>query len=121
MSVVLPNDISIPGCTDIEIGVVIRGEVAGGTMIVERRVFSQEPSILLATAVVVIQEDTTNPLVPIWLLNLSPDSVTVHKGTRVASEFALEITQLWWQALTIITLLHSVMCPALSRNDCGKQ
>ena len=27
---------------------------------------------------------------PIWLLNLSPDNVTVHKGTRVALAFALE-------------------------------
>ena len=27
---------------------------------------------------------------PIRLLNLSPDSVTVHKGTRVASAFALD-------------------------------
>ena len=90
VSVVLPNDISIPGCTEIEIGAVIRGEVAGGTMMVERRVFPQEPSILLATSVIVIQEDTTNLLVPIWLLSLSPDSVTVHKGTRVASAFALE-------------------------------
>ena len=35
MSVVLPNDISIPGCTEIEIGAVIRGEVASGTMMVE--------------------------------------------------------------------------------------
>ena len=32
----------------------------------------------------------TNPLVPIWLLNLSADSVTMHKGTRVASAYALE-------------------------------
>ena len=90
VSVVLPNDVSIPGCTEIEIGAVIRGEVASGTMMVERRVLPQEPSILLATSVVDIQEDTKNPLVPIRLLNLSPDNVTVHKGTRVASAFALE-------------------------------
>ena len=38
VSVALPNDISIPGCTEIEIGAVIQGEVAGGTMMVEQRV-----------------------------------------------------------------------------------
>ena len=81
VSVVLPNDISIPGCTEIQLGAVIQGVVAGGTMMIERRVIPQEPSILLAASIVDIQEDTTNPLVPIQLLNLSPDSVTVHKGT----------------------------------------
>ena len=90
VSVVLPNDISIPGCTEIEIGAVIQGKLAGGTMMVKRRVLPQEPTILLATSVIDVQEDTANPLVPIRLLNLSPDSVTVHKGTRVASAFALE-------------------------------
>ena len=59
-------------------------------MMVEQRVLPQEPSILLATSVVDIQEDTTNPLVPLQLLNLSLDNVTVHKGTRVAPAFALE-------------------------------
>ena len=34
-SVVMPNDLSIPECTEIEIGVVLQGEVAGGTMMVE--------------------------------------------------------------------------------------
>ena len=76
VSVVLPNDISIPGCTEIELGAVIQGGVAGGTMIVERRVLPQKPSILLAASVVDMQEDTTNPVVSIRLLNLSPDSVT---------------------------------------------
>ena len=90
VSVVLPNDISIPGCAEIEIGAVIQGEVAGGTMMVERRVLPQKPSILLAASIVDIREDTTNPLVPVRLLNLSPDSVTVHKGTRVASASAVE-------------------------------
>ena len=36
VSVALPNDISIPGCTEIEIGAAIQGEVAGGTMMVEQ-------------------------------------------------------------------------------------
>ena len=44
VSVVLPNDVSIPGCTEIEIGAVIRGEVASGTMMVEQRVLPQEPN-----------------------------------------------------------------------------
>lgn len=71
VSVVLPNDIFIPGCTEIEIGAVIQGQVVSGTMMVEQRVLPQKPSILLATSVVDIREDTTNPLVPIRLLNLS--------------------------------------------------
>ena len=37
-----------------------------------------------------IQEDTINPLVPIRLLNLSADSITVYKGTRVACAHALD-------------------------------
>ena len=32
VSIVLSNDISIPGCTEIELGAVIQGEVASGTM-----------------------------------------------------------------------------------------
>ena len=64
--------------------------MASGSMMVEQRVVPQEPSILLATSVADIQENTTNPLMPIRLLNLSPDNVTVRKGTRVASAFALE-------------------------------
>ena len=58
-SIVLFNDISIPGCTEIELGAVIQGEVAGGTIMIERRVLPQKPSILLAASVVDIQEDTT--------------------------------------------------------------
>ena len=87
VSIVLPNDISIP---EIELGAVIQGEMGGDTMMIEQRVLPQKPSILLAASVVDIQEDTTNPLVPIWLLNLSPDSVTMHKRTRVASGYAIE-------------------------------
>ena len=90
VSVVLSNDISIPGCTEIELGVVIQGEVMGDTMMIEQRTLPQKPSILLAASVVDIQEDTTNPLVPMRLLNLSPDSITMCKGTRVASAYALE-------------------------------
>ena len=85
VSIVLSNDISIPGCTEIKLGAVIQGEVADGTMMIERRVSPQKPSILLATSVVNIQEDTANRL-----LNLSPNSVTMHKGTRVASAYTLE-------------------------------
>ena len=55
VSVVLPNDISISGCTEIELGAVIQGEVESGTMMIERRVLPQKPSILLATSVVEIQ------------------------------------------------------------------
>ena len=38
VSVALPNDISIPGCTELELGAVIQGEVASGTMRIERGV-----------------------------------------------------------------------------------
>ena len=50
---------------------------------IERIALPQKPSILLATSVVNIQENTKNPLVPIRVLNLSPDRITVGKGTRV--------------------------------------
>ena len=52
VSVVLPNDICIPGCAEIETGAVIQGEVASGTMMVEQRVLPQKPSILLAASIV---------------------------------------------------------------------
>lgn len=92
VSVVLSNDISIPGSTEMELKAVVQGEVTGGTMMIERRALPQKPSILLATSVVNIQANATNPLVPIRLLNLSPDRITVGKGTRVASAYALDGT-----------------------------
>lgn len=73
----------------MELGAVIQ-EVPGGTVMIERQVILQKPSILLAASIVDIQEDTTNPLVQVRILNFSPDSVTVHKGTRVALAHALE-------------------------------
>jgi len=94
VSVVLANDVSISGNTEMEIEAVIQGEVAGGTMMIERRALAQKPSILLATSVVNIHANATNPLVPIRLLNLSPDRITVGKGTRVASASILDSTSI---------------------------
>ena len=90
VSVVLSNDLSIPGCTEMELEAVIQGDVAEGTVMIERKPLPQKSSLLLATSVVSIQEDTINPLVPIRLLNLSADSITVLKGTRVACAHALD-------------------------------
>lgn len=76
MSVVLVHDVSISGNTKMKVGAVIQWKVAGGTTTVKRRALTEKSSILLATLVVNIQANTTNPLVPIQLLNLS-SSVTL--------------------------------------------
>ena len=90
VSIVLLNNISIPGGNEVELEAEAQGEVTGGTMMIERRALPHKPSILLATSVVELQEGMINPRVPIRLLNLSPDSVTMHKGTRVGSGCTLE-------------------------------
>ena len=58
VSVVLANDISIPGNTEMEHEAVIQGEVTGGTIMSERIALLQKPSTLLATSVVNTQENT---------------------------------------------------------------
>ena len=85
VSIVLLDDVSIPGGNEVELEAEAQGEVSSGTMMIERRALLQKPSILLATSVVEMQKGMINPRVPMRLLNLSPDSVTMYKGTRVAS------------------------------------
>ena len=94
VSVVLANDIYISGNAEMELEAVIQGEVASGTMMIERRALTQKPSILLATSVVNVHANATNPMVPIRLMNLSPDRITMGKGTRVASASTLDITSI---------------------------
>ena len=82
VSVVLPNDISIPGCTEIQLGAVIQGVVAGGTMMMERRVIPQKHSAgCFNCGHTKGYNKSTGAHTAIESL---PDSVTVHKGTRVA-------------------------------------
>lgn len=55
VSVVLPTDVCIPGSSETEVGAVIQGPITPDTMMVERLLLPQKPSILVATTVV----DTT--------------------------------------------------------------
>ena len=77
----------------MELEAVIQGDMAEGTVMMEQRSLSQKSSLLLTTSVVNIQEDTMNLLVPIQLLNLSPDSVTVCKGTRVNHSVVVAVVE----------------------------
>jgi len=47
VSVVLPNDISIPGCVEMELEAVIQGDVAEGTVTIEQKSLLQKSSLLL--------------------------------------------------------------------------
>ena len=38
---------------------------------------------LVATAVVQLNTENTRPVVPVTLLNLAPDGVTIYKGTKL--------------------------------------
>ena len=39
--------------------------------------------MLVATAIVQLNTENTHPVVPVRLLNLAPDGVTVYKGTKL--------------------------------------
>ena len=84
VSVVLPNDVHIPGSSEMEVGAVLRGPIGAGTLIVEQLVLPHKPYILVATSIVDPQGSAASSVVPIQLLNLSPDSITIHKDTKVA-------------------------------------
>ena len=49
----------------------------------------REPLVLLAACVVKPMGGTENPTVPVRLMNLSSEGVTVYKGTRVGQASAL--------------------------------
>ena len=50
----------------------------------ERLVPPRKVSILVATLIVGSERSADSPVVPIRLLNLSPDPITIHKDTKVA-------------------------------------
>ena len=90
VSVVLPNDVCIPGSSEMEVSAVLQGPLGCGTLVVERLVLPCKPSILVATSIVDSQRNSGSPVVPIRMLNLSPDSVTIHKDTKVAIAYSVE-------------------------------
>jgi len=90
VSVVLSNSVYIPGSSEMEVSAVLQGPTEPGTLIVERCVLPHKPSILVATSIVDFQRSGDSPVVPIRMLNLSPDSITIHKDTKVAIAHSVE-------------------------------
>ena len=83
MSVVLPNDVHIPGSSKMEVDAILRGPIGAGTLIVEWLVSPRKPFILVVTSIVGHERSADSPVVPIRLLNLSLDPITIHKDTKV--------------------------------------
>ena len=85
VSVVLPNDVCIPGSSEMEINAVLQGPTEPGTLIVEQVILPSKPFVLIATEIVDSQRSVDHSVVPIRALNLSPDPITIHRDTRVAT------------------------------------
>ena len=79
---ILPKTIRIPGNSEMEVMAKLGGACQGETLYVEGRSMPHQPSILVAAAVVSPGESQE---IPIRLVNWAPDSVTIYKGTRVAT------------------------------------
>ena len=52
VSVVLPNDVCIPGSSEMEINAVLQGPTEPGTLIVEQVILPSKPFVLIATEIV---------------------------------------------------------------------
>lgn len=89
ISVVLPENLQIPGCSQVE----VCGKLTSRTnqvLLVEGRNISQQPLVLIATSVVKACGSKADAKIPVRVLNLSPDTVTIYKGTKVAEASPLE-------------------------------
>ena len=83
ISVTLENDLYIPGSSQLEVVAKLTGGTSTQTMLMEGQNVSHRPSVLVATAVVHPNTENTHPVVPVRLLNLAPDGVTIYKGTKL--------------------------------------
>ena len=59
-------------------------------MLIEGQNVSHRPSVLVATSVVQPNTENTHPVVPVRLLNLAPDGVTVYKGTKLGEASVID-------------------------------
>ena len=83
ISVTFENDLYIPGSSQLEVVAKLTGGTSTQTMLIEGQNVSHTPSVLVATAVVQLNTENTHPVVPVRLLNLAPDGVTIYKGTKL--------------------------------------
>ena len=83
ISVTFGNDLYIPGSSQLEVFAKLIGGTSTHTMLIEGQNVSHRPSVLVATAVVHPNTENTHPVVPVRLLNLAPDGVTIYKGTKL--------------------------------------
>ena len=65
VSVVLPNNVCIPGSSEMVVSAVLQGPIGRGTLTVERLVLPHKPFILVVTSIVDSQRSADSPVVPI--------------------------------------------------------
>ena len=90
ISVVLSEDLYIPGSSQVKINAKLIDAVTVGTMLVEGRDITQRSSVMIATGVTKPGMSEAGAEVPVRVLNLSSDGVTIYKGTRLAEASPLE-------------------------------
>ena len=59
-------------------------------MLIEGQNVSHRPSVLVATSLVQPVTGTVHPMVPIRLLNLAPDGMTVYKETKLVEASVID-------------------------------
>ena len=79
---VLSITITVPGSSEMEVMARLGSVSQGLTLYLEGRSLPNQPSVLVAAAVV---KPGGNQEVPIRLINWAPDPVTIYQGTRVAT------------------------------------
>ena len=115
--IVLPGDVFIPGFSVLEIGAVLQGKIDGRTIMVERKEL-REPLVLLATCIVEPKSSTKNPTVPVRLMNLSSEGVTIYKGTRVGQASVLRESEFVVAGISEDGNRRWACFPLLQSNSC---
>ena len=80
ISVTLDDDLYIPGSSQLEVH----------TMLIEGQNVLHRPFVLVATSLVQPVTGNAHPMVPIRLLNLAPDGMTVYKGTKLGEASVID-------------------------------
>ena len=93
------------GSSQLEVHGRLTGVATTQTMLVEGRAISQRPLVLVATAVVKPCTGKGAAEVPVRILNLSPDGVTIYKGTRLVHH---------WKRIMLYSFLSPHCCKDVS-------